>query len=163
MSAIDRLYRPGPRAFFGWLLLAAVGVFLDGPPGLAPALLVAVVAAARLDRAVLGALGVVLVAAAGAIVVLDSSGGADDVHLRFVVRTLAPHHLTFVGLTLVIVGMALRGLPRSEAAPDDAIRVVPDAAVVAEPLAGWGDRLRMTLTILVTAAAAALALALLLT
>lgn len=160
MSLLDRLYRPDARGFLAWSLLAAVGWFLDGPVGTTPALIVAIVAAARLDRSVLGIVGVVLVGAAGVVVLLDSSGGAADVNLRFVTRSMAPHHLTFIGLTLVIVRMVLEAGSRR-----DPVAVHPEVSdpgdrrdEVDEPLATRSAGLRIGIVVLVVIVAGLAAL-----
>lgn len=103
MTRMRGLYRPHPRELAAWLVLGVVGFLLDGAIGLVPMVLLIAVTGARLERAVLGRIGVFLVALAGVGVLLDSTGGIGDVHAEFVHRSLTPHHLVFVGFTLLIV------------------------------------------------------------
>lgn len=85
----------------GWLLFAGACTALAGVAGLAAAVVVAAVLLARLPHRVLGALGVVALAAVPLVVVGRGLPSEAEVSPFFVSGSLWPHHLAFGGLVLV--------------------------------------------------------------
>ncbi|MCB1038466.1 MAG: hypothetical protein KDA94_02865 [Acidimicrobiales bacterium] len=92
---------PSLRAGGAWLVFAAVAVALDGAVGGAVAVAVAAILLAGLPRTVLGGAGVAALAAVPVAVLANGLPADDEVSPEFVVGSLWPHHLMFVGLVLV--------------------------------------------------------------
>lgn len=155
-----RVYVPAPRSLLVWTALLVLGVLLDGGWGAVPAFVVAIVAAARLERSVLGAIGVFFVALAGLGVLLESTGTAADVHQDFVLRNLVPHHLMFIGLALVMTKVALES--GSETPADDHDQS-EDVTIPDEPLPAASPKVRIGIVAVSAVLAASAVVALVLT
>ncbi len=99
------------RGVAAWVGLVAVLGALDGLPGTAAALVVGVVVLARLPRRWIGRIGVAALVAVPVVVVAGGVPTEAQVSPAFVSRSLWPHHLAFVGLTLVCTAAVLELLP----------------------------------------------------
>lgn len=99
------------RGVAAWLALVAVLGALDGLPGTIAAVVVGVVVLARLPRRWIGLIGVAALAAVPVVVVAGGVPAEAQVSPAFVVRSMWPHHLAFVGLALVCTAAVLDLLP----------------------------------------------------
>lgn len=98
--------RPGParpswRSIALWLVATGAAVAIDGAVGGLALVFVAAVVLAGAPARIIGAVGVVLLAAAPIAVLVEGIPSDADVSPLFVTRSLLPHHLTFAGLILV--------------------------------------------------------------
>ncbi|HWJ96504.1 MAG TPA: hypothetical protein VNQ33_00010 [Acidimicrobiales bacterium] len=93
--------RPSLRAIGAWLLIIGLAVALDGLVGGLAVVFVAAVLLAGLPTRVIGGLGVLALALAPVAFLVEGVPSASDVSPALVIRSLLPHHLTFVGLVLV--------------------------------------------------------------
>lgn len=95
------LARPSWRAIALWLVATGAAVAIDGVVGGLALVFVAAVVLAGISARVIGAVGVLLLAAAPMAVLFEGIPSDADVSPLFVTRSLLPHHLTFAGLILV--------------------------------------------------------------
>lgn len=106
---VDRVATP--RGVLAWVGLVLVLAALDGLPGTVAALVVGVIVLARLPRRWIGLTGVAALVAVPAVVVAGGVPTEAGVSPAFVIRSMWPHHLAFVGLALVCTAAVLELLP----------------------------------------------------
>ena len=144
-----QLARPSGRVALVFLALLVVAAALDGSVGGAVVVFVGAVLLAGLPLDVLGRVGVVALALVPLILIVQGVPTAASVSPAFVSHTMLPHHLAFIGISLVSAGAVLDLVPHL-AGGSTAVPAIHDDP---GPVGGWPVPLRIAIVVVVAAAA----------